>query len=269
MTDLATYVTALAQTWDGVLSACANLLPAQWDLPTDLPGWSVKDNVSHIAGLEQILLGNPQPADHVLPESLPHVRNDAGRFMEVAVDLRRPVPGDAVLAEFRSATRQRLDALRALPESALDEEAQGLFGRMPLGRMLGIRTFDCWAHEQDIRRALGHPGGLSSAAAEISRRRLLLGLTGLAEDVPAAAGKTFVVVTTGAIASESTLRLGEPASYDDGAVADPDVAMTVDFETFVRLGTGRVTFDAVSSSVSLAGDVSLGAELARHLAVTP
>lgn len=269
MTDLATYVTALQQTWDGMLSACTNLLPAQWDLPTDLPGWSVKDNVSHIAGLEQILLGNPQPADHPLPDDLPHVRNDAGRFMEVAVDIRRPVPGAEVLAEFRDVTRQRLAALRALPESALEEETQGFFGPWKLRHMLGIRTFDCWTHEQDVRRALGHPGGLSSVAADISRRRLLLGLTRLAEDVPAAAGRTVVVTTTGALPSVSTLRLGEDRSSADGAVDSPDVAFTLDFETFLRLGAGRVAYDAVAPSVEIAGDVELGAELARNFAVTP
>jgi uncharacterized protein (TIGR03083 family) len=270
VTDLATYVTALDQTWQGMASAVTNLLPAQWDAPTDLPGWSVKDNVAHVAGLESILLGAPYPAEHVVPD-YPWLRHDAGRFMEGPVDVRRPLPGPEVLAEFRTVTALRLAALRALPPSAIDDETTGIMGRpMKTAHLLGLRAFDCWAHEQDVRRALGHPGGLSSVAAEVSRRRLLLALTGLAEDVPAAAGRVVVIETTGAIPSVSTLRLGSDASLADGpAASEPDVRACLDFETFMLLGTGRVAYDAVSSAVSLAGDVALGEELMRHLAVTP
>jgi uncharacterized protein (TIGR03083 family) len=269
MTDLATYVTALEQTWDGMSSAVTNLVPAQWDAPTDLPGWSVKDNVAHVAGLESLLLGAPYPSEHVVPD-YPWIRHDAGRFMEGPVDVRRPLAGDEVLAEFRTVTAARVAALRALPSSAIDDEVTGFMGRpMKLARLLGIRAFDCWAHEQDVRRALGHLGGLTSVAAEVSRRRLLLALTGLAEDVPAAAGRVVVVETTGAIPSVSTLRLGEDASFSDGPVADPDVRVTLDFETFTKLGTGRVSFSDVASSVALSGDVGLGEELMRNLAVTP
>jgi uncharacterized protein (TIGR03083 family) len=266
VTDLATYVTALEQTWQGVVSACTNLTPAQWDLPTELPGWSVKDNVSHIAGQERVLLGEPLP-EHTLPDSLPHVRSEAGRYMEIAVDVRRPVPGDEVLAELRTVTAQRLAVLRGLDDSRLDDEVPGFFRPMKLGHQLGIRTFDCWTHEQDIRTALGHPGGLDTVAARLSLRRLLLALTGLADDVPAAAGRVLVVETTGAVPSVSTLRLGEPASYTDGDAGGADVRLTADFATFLRLGTGRMTYEP--GVAALEGDVALGEELARHLSVTP
>ena len=59
------------------------------DLPTDCPGWSVRDHVAHVSGLEAIIYGFPQPAHAPDWAALPHVRNDAGRFMEVDVDLRR------------------------------------------------------------------------------------------------------------------------------------------------------------------------------------
>jgi uncharacterized protein (TIGR03083 family) len=264
---LATLITALEQTWTGTSSACTNLTPEQWDLPTEVPGWSVKDNVSHIAGLEAVLLGEPMP-DHTPPD-YPHVRNDAGRYMEIAVDVRRSVPGDAVLAELRDVAQRRLAVLRALPETALDDEIAGFFGPINQGRMLGIRVFDSWVHEQDVRRGLGHPGGLDTAAAEISRLRLTRALSGLAEDVPAAAGRTLVVETTGAIPSVSTLRLGEDASYADGDSGGADVRLTVDFELYLRLGAGRLAYDDVGDEVRLDGDAGLGAELARHFAVTP
>jgi len=209
MTDLATYVAGLADTWDGLATAVTGLSPAEWDRPTDLPGWSVKDNVSHVVGVELVLLGEPVPA-HTLPEDLPHVRNEFGAFMEVAVDLRRPVPGESVLAELRDVTERRLKTLRALDDSALDDEFPGPFGHpTKLRHLLGIRVFDCWAHEQDVRRALGLPRSLGGVAADLSRRRLLLALTGLAADVPVVAGKTVVVATTGARETVATLTYGD------------------------------------------------------------
>jgi uncharacterized protein (TIGR03083 family) len=266
-TDLATYVAALEQTWGGVVSACTNLSPAQWDLPTELPGWSVKDNVSHVVGVELILLGEPDH-DHDVPD-LPHLRHDVGKFMEAPVHARRSVAGAAVLEEFRKVTARRLEAVRGCTDANLDDEVVGIFGPTKLRHLLGLRVFDSWAHEQDVRRALGHPGGQSNDAARISLQRLLRGLSRLAEDLPAASGKTVVVETTGALPSVSTLRLGESPSFAPGAADAPDVGIVTDFDTLLRLGTGRVTYDAVSSSVSLSGDVDLGAELARNFAVTP
>ena len=264
-TDLPTYVTALDQTWGGLADACSDLSAAEWHLPTDLPGWSVKDNLSHLVGVERLLLGEPQPS-HVLPESLPHVRNDFGRFMEVHVDLRRSVGGPDVLAEFRDVTARRLAALKVLDPSALDADVPGPFGNpTKLRHLLGIRVFDSWAHEQDVRRALGRPGGLASVAASISLRRLLLGLTGLAPSAPALAGRTAVVETTGALPSVSTLRFGE--TYADGDDAGADVRLVADFETFMRLGTGRVPY--VPGLVAFSGDAALGDVLARNMAITP
>ena len=262
-TDLATYVAALEQTWGGVVSACTNLTDAQWETPTDLPGWSVKDNVAHIVGVELILLGEPDQ-DHEVPD-LPYLRHDVGKFMEAPVHARRSVPGAAVLEEFRTVTARRLEAVRGY--RALDDEVPGIFGPTTVYALLPLRVFDSWAHEQDVRRALGHPGGLSSEAAAISLRRLLRALSRLAEDVPAAAGRTVVIETTGALPSVSTLRLGESPAVEEGAVDGPDVRIVADFETFLRLGTGRVTY--APGVVSVTGDVALGEELARNFAVTP
>jgi uncharacterized protein (TIGR03083 family) len=266
--DLATLVAAFEQCWRGVVSACTNLTPEQWDRPTDLPGWSVKDNVSHIVGEEALLLGEPLP-EHELPEGLAHIKHEFAREIEVPVDVRRSRPGDAVLAELRDVAARRLAVLRSYDESDLDREVD-FAGRMrPLRNMLGIRAFDCWTHEQDIRRALGHPGGIPSPGASIALDRLLMSLPGVIEDVPALAGRTFVVETTGPIASVSTLSFGGDGSYADGDAATADARITADALTFLRIGTGRDRYDAVAAEVTLTGDEALAAEFLRHAAVTP
>lgn len=260
-TSLATYVDALAGTWDSLASACSGLSPAEWDLPTELPGWSVKDNVSHVVGVELFLLGEPYPG-HVVPD-LPHIRNDAGRWIEVPVDLRRAVAGDAVLAELRGVTARRLAELRPLDQAALEDTVRGVMDfPMKLKHLLGMRVFDSWAHEQDVRRALGRPGGLASAAGVLSRRRLLLAMSGL---VPSAAGRVVVIETTGALPSVATLTLG--SSYADGSADAPDARLVMDFETFVRLGTGRTAYS--QGLVSVSGDEVLAAAFLGAMAITP
>lgn len=261
-TDLATFVAALEETWTGLASVCTGLSPDEWHTPTELDGWTVKDCVSHIVGIELLLLGEPFPS-HSLPESLPHVKNDAGRFMEVAVDLRRPVAGESVLAELRDVTERRLKALRALDDAALGGEVPSFFNGVPtvLRHLLGIRVFDSWAHEQDVRRALGRPGGLSGVAASLSRRRLLLGLT----RSDAGDGRTVVIETTGALPSVATVTIG--SSYADADSPDADVRLTMDFETFVRLGTGRAHHPSVP--VTIEGDAALAEAFLGDMSVTP
>src|SRR5579862_7398243 len=143
-------------------------------LPTGCPGWTVRDQVAHITDLEGILSGRPR-IDHRPPEGLPHVRNPPGAFMEIGVDARRTVSLASLRAEYREVTAARLAALATLEDSRLEEMAPGFFGSSRLRSMLAIRIFDLWAHEQDIRRALGETGGLDGIAAAHSRERMLMG----------------------------------------------------------------------------------------------
>ena len=259
-TSLATFVTALEQTWNGLAEVVSDLTPEQWDTPTELPGWSVKDNVSHVLGVELLLLGEPYP-DRVLPE-LAHVRNDVDRWVEGPVDARRGVPGAAVLAELRDVTERRLKALRALDEPDLEDVVPGIMGRpTPQKHLLGVRVFDSWTHEQDVRRALGRPGGFGTEAAAIARRRLLLGFGAL----PFEAGRRVVFETTGPVASVATVTFG--AVYAEGDAGGADARVTLDFDTFVRLGTGRAHYPDVD--VSIEGDVAFAEDVLRRLTITP
>lgn len=262
-TDLATYIRAFECTWQGLIEVCERLTDAQWAGPTDLPGWSVQDNVSHIVAEEAYQLGDPMP-EHVLASDLAHVKSDFAREIELPIDFRRSHPGTAVLAELRDVTSRRLDVLRGFRDEQLDQEVEFAGRVMPLRSALGIRAFDCWIHEQDVRRAVGAPGGLEDPGAVLTQARLLRALSRVAQEVPAASGRTVVLATSGPNAADAVLCSGAGPSG-----AAPDVRITMPFETFVRLATGRVAYDAVAGEVSFEGDAALGAELCRHFAVTP
>lgn len=50
-------VDLLDEAWTSISELCGELDEAMWDLPTDLPGWSVKDNLSHIVGTRRTRCG--------------------------------------------------------------------------------------------------------------------------------------------------------------------------------------------------------------------
>jgi uncharacterized protein (TIGR03083 family) len=141
---------------------------------TGCPGWTVRDHVAHIVDLESVLIGRPR-AQHAVPEGLPYIRNPPGAFMEIGVDSRRGMPYHDLVAEYRDVTRERLSRLADLQNADLDQMGQGFFGQSKVRSLLAIRVFDLWAHEQDIRRALGHPGGFGGIPAAHSRERMLMG----------------------------------------------------------------------------------------------
>src|ERR1700693_5502442 len=120
---------------------------------TGCPGWTVRDAVAHIVDLESLLIGRQRP-DHAIPENLPHIRNEARRFMEIGVDARRGVPLHELLAEYQDVTTQRLSRLEDLTDSQLDEMGPGFFRPSKVRSFLAIRVFDLWSHAQDLRRAL-------------------------------------------------------------------------------------------------------------------
>jgi len=117
---------ALAETWGALAEVCHELSTSEWGLPTECPGWDVKDQLSHLIGIERSILGEPAPAwDGPLG---PHVRNDVGAMNERWIAVRRPRPGADVQAEFVEVTDARLAQL-----AGRTEEQWAAVGWSPVG----------------------------------------------------------------------------------------------------------------------------------------
>jgi uncharacterized protein (TIGR03083 family) len=71
-----------------------------------------------------------------------------------------------VLAELREVVAARGEQLRDLGVDDLQREVPTPAGRGTLADMLTLRVMDTWAHEQDIRRAVGRPGHDRGPAVE-------------------------------------------------------------------------------------------------------
>src|ERR1700683_1948503 len=162
-------VGAMAQVWASLIGVCEQIGDTGWDQDTDCPGWTVKDQLSHLIGIERMLLGEEPPAP--LEEVPEHVTNAFGEMNEACVEARRRTPGKEVFAELVETTNQRLDELRAMPKTKFDEICWSPVGQVPYREFMETRILDTWAHEQDIRRAVGRPGGRNGVGEAVTLDR--------------------------------------------------------------------------------------------------
>lgn len=269
MTDLQQYVDTWWTSIGDLLDLAGELDDADWDAPTDLPGWDVRAVLSHVAHLEGVLGGAPHEQADV-PEDLPHVHGLMGQFTEIGVLTRRDADPAQIIEEIRRYTAVRHDELLADPPTDPAALAPGIFGAIgwPTVTLLRNRPLDIWMHEQDVRRAIGRPGNLDSPGARHSADYLLesLGFV-LGKRLKAAAGTTLVACVEG----------HEPVAVtvgDDGRgttlpqlPSDPDVTLRMGRECFILLAGGRRP--AAAADVTVEGDHELAARFLTGLGVTP
>lgn len=113
------------------VSLVADLDRAQWATPVPCnPGWTVRDVLSHLAGV----------TDDVLHQRLDGVATDP--WTAAQVERWRETPTDDLIAQWSEQIGPVAEALEAF--------------RQPLP------IFDCHSHEHDVRQALGRPGNRDS-----------------------------------------------------------------------------------------------------------
>jgi uncharacterized protein (TIGR03083 family) len=258
----------LATVWASMTDLGGQLSETEWKQGTEVPGWSVQDNLAHIAGLEWMLLGREQP-DHAIPEALAHVKNDIGRRNEVWVDSRRSHSGADVLAEFVEVTGTRLAQLRAFGAEDFGAESWTPVGPGTVRELLPFRVFDSWVHEQDMRRAVDRPGSLESAVAAVALERIVLAMPFVVgKRAGAPDGSVIVFDLSGSLAQSFAIGVeGGRAKRLDALPSAPDVRILTDTETFARLGCGRIDPGATlaDARVRLEGDVTLGRRVVEQI----
>ena len=215
--------TAYRDTLGNVGEIVSPLDAASWNLPTGCPGWTVRDIVAHVSAVESFLIGREPPA-HRVSGSLAHVRPGLAELTEIGVDYRRPWPLEDLLAEYREVVAIRLQQLDAVRDEQLETDAIGIFGITKLLSSLTTRVFDLWSHEQDIRRAVGKPGGFDGPAGLHSRELLARGVGGrAAERLDLADGTTVFLDIIGPGAAARWIRFaGHKARVSDESSGGPD-----------------------------------------------
>jgi len=249
---------------DGFVEVVAGLQDGDWNRPTGCPGWTVHDIVAHVVGLEDVLTGGTEP-DVELPGNLAHVTNDVSRYTERHVHARRDVKPVDLVDELAMVVGRRRTQLAG----DLDAMAPTfLGGEQPLVKSLGLRAFDIFSHEQDVRRAVGRPGHLDGPAARSYLTRALRGLAQALPDRVVADEATLVFAVTGAQVADLWLDLGEGQILSDRP-ADPTVTMSFDFADFVPLTGGREDAPDPAAVAVVIGNDALAARILTSLGITP
>ncbi|MDO9494702.1 MAG: maleylpyruvate isomerase family mycothiol-dependent enzyme [Nocardioides sp.] len=257
--------------WEAVNDFTAlleQLTPEQWATPTDLPGWDVRAVASHVAHLEGILAGGPEETAEVGEPA--HVTGFMGLYTEIGVVNRRDADPDAIINEIREAATARHTMLLADPPTDGSAKPEAIFGGVPWTWevLLRNRPLDVWMHEQDVRRAVGLPGGLETAPAKHTAEYLAeaLGYV-LAKKVGADAGTTLVLEMAGSDPFAFTVNDGGRGERLAEVPADPTVRLRMDRPTFVVLAGGRAP--AEPGAVTIEGDRVLGQRVLDAMATTP
>jgi uncharacterized protein (TIGR03083 family) len=259
----------MEQAWSSFEEVCAQLEPGDWLRPTDCPGWTVRDQLAHICGVEASLLGRPTPGD---PVQAPHVRNEMGAINEREVLARRNRSIEELLDELRDVTAERGKILASWTDEEWNEDAQGVLGVAPRTRIIGARVIDVFTHEQDIRVATGRAGHLGGDVARFvygqmegsmgfavaKRAQAGDGQSVLFEIAPP--GKTFAV----SMQNGRGVRL-------DRAPDEPTVGVATDFEAFLRLTAGRWSPQRLIEEARLhvSGDRDVADRVLAGMNVTP
>jgi uncharacterized protein (TIGR03083 family) len=262
-------IAALADVWASLDELLAGLHDDEWARPTCLPGWDVKAVVAHVAGTESMLLGEQAPDVEVDEASHPHVRNDIGRFNErwvVATESESPAE---VLERFRVRIAARRAALDELTDEAWFAVGFTPAGQDTYGRFMRIRTFDCWLHEQDIRDAVGRPGGEDGLAAPVALDEIaaVLGYV-VGKKAGAPLGSRVRFELTGPAARTIDVEVAERAAVVNELSGPPTVTVTMPAGVFARLGGGRIDPSTVRDQIALDGDTALGEQIVTNMAFT-
>ncbi|MEV6834555.1 maleylpyruvate isomerase family mycothiol-dependent enzyme [Streptomyces sp. NPDC051133] len=265
------YADAWTHSIDAISEMVQPLAEGEWNRRTPCPGWSVRDVVSHVIGMDCEMLGDPRPI-HSLPRDLFHVTTEHQRYMEMQVDVRRHHTAPEMTAELEYTVIRRNRQLRN------EAREPGSTMRGPLGTEITLeqayraRAFDVWVHEQDLRTALGRPGNLDSPGAYVARDMLLEALPKVvAKDAEAPRSSAIVFDVHGPVEFLRTIRVDIQGrgTLETTPALGPAATITLDWETYVRLACGRVGAESVADRIKTEGDPDLTAAILRNFTVTP
>lgn len=224
------------------------------------PDWDVRGVIAHALGVETVLDGWTPSTEAPPPFA------KMGDFATRLADL----DPDELAAAVADVTTSRLHHLRSLDPAVVDAPSITPTGVKTYGDFLRIRVFDLWVHARDIALPLGRsldPGGIGGELALDEVSGAIGYIVGKKVGLPD--GRSAVVHVTGDVERDIAVVVDGKARAVE-SVADPDVEITADVETFILLAAGRVDpqsrIDA--GRITWSGDEEWGERMARNLAYT-
>jgi len=129
----------------------AGIDAAGWDEPTPAEGWSIKDQIGHLAFFDEQATLALSDAEG-FAENLREMAKDIGGFMDRSVARGRELDRDGVLEWWRSARSEMLTAAHKIEPSV---RIPWYGPPMSPASFVSARQMETWAHGQDVADTLG------------------------------------------------------------------------------------------------------------------
>ena len=139
---------------DALDAVVAGLSTEQWLTPTPSPGWTVADQIGHLAYFDSaaaLALTDPD-AFQAHRRELLATFGDAGAAEDMTLAAYRAMAPDELLATWR---RGRLELTTAAASVAPDARIEWYGPSMSKRSFLTARLMEAWAHGQDVVDAIG------------------------------------------------------------------------------------------------------------------
>jgi uncharacterized protein (TIGR03084 family) len=136
---------------DDLRAILENISEADWDRPTPAAGWTVRDQVSHLAyfdGAARLSMVDPDAFRAARDEAVA----DIEKFVHARLAYGQGISGAELLDRFTEERRSLVEAARAMPDGA---RVPWYGPDMAVPSSITARIMETWAHGQDVADALG------------------------------------------------------------------------------------------------------------------
>jgi uncharacterized protein (TIGR03084 family) len=150
MPDLAAILDDLQKEHRALDALVAPLTQSMWDSSTPAEGWSIQDQIGHLAFFdEQATMAMNDPDGFAT--NLQTIAQDIGAFMDRSIARGRELDGEGVLDWWRTARNEMLLGGRSIDPSA---RVPWYGPPMSPASFVSARQMETWAHGQDVADAL-------------------------------------------------------------------------------------------------------------------
>jgi uncharacterized protein (TIGR03084 family) len=129
----------------------ASIEPGEWDMPTPAPGWTVRDQISHLTFFDEEATLAASDAE-AFNERLMTAAADIDGYMNGCLEKGRGMEPSEVIEWWRGA---REAMLAAFAEADPTARVPWYGPPMGLASFITARLMETWAHGQDVIDALG------------------------------------------------------------------------------------------------------------------
>ena len=136
---------------DALRAILSGIPEEDWDRPTPAEGWTVRDQLSHLAFFD-----NAARLSMVDPDAFRAARAEAvadiEKFVHATLTYGHGMPGSELLDSFTDERRSLVEAAVAMPDGA---RVPWYGPDMSVASSITARIMETWAHGQDVADALG------------------------------------------------------------------------------------------------------------------